>query len=141
MRLGCESAALFAAVATVTGVLGNESSTTDDFGCDLATTGGLPIPLLHIHGTDDATVGYQRVARGIETYRELNRCGAVPIETYSRGTASCVAYPCPAASNVTLCSVEGGGHEWSRTRNVVRKFQPVCMTLQTRQPAVHSVAS
>ena len=32
---------------------------TDDFPCDLESTGGLPIPMLHIHGTGDNTVPYE----------------------------------------------------------------------------------
>ena len=114
LRLGCEAAQLFAAVSTVTGVLGNESPTTDDFECGPGSTGGLSVPMLHIHGTADGTVPYSAVARGVETFRAINRCGETgePVQTYSRGNATCLSY-CPLPlPNVTLCSIAGGGHDW-----------------------------
>ena len=118
LRLGCQSASLFAAVATVTGVLGNESPTTDDFACDLESTGGLPIPMLHIHGTDDGTVGYERVARGIEAYRALNRCTDTgpPTQTYSRVRPSSVVAPHhPAAPRLLPWCLCRGRQRASRT--------------------------
>jgi polyhydroxybutyrate depolymerase len=138
LRLGCQSAPLFAAVATVTGVLGNESPTTDDFPCDIGSTGGLPVPMLHIHGTADSTVPYSAAARGIEVYRALNNCSETgpPIQTYANGAATCASY-CPAPlANVTLCSVEGGGHEWfgSPLCGIVSGNAAGCQDLQsTRQ--------
>ena len=114
MRNGCQAASLFAAVSTVTGVLGNESPSTDDFPCDLTSTGGLSVPLLHIHGTADGTVPYTAVARGIETFRAINSCSDTgePVQTYSRGNATCVSYCPEPLANVTLCSIAGGGHDW-----------------------------
>ena len=120
IRLGCEAAGLFAAVSSVTGVLGNEDPATDQFPCDLESTGGLPMPYLHIHGTADSVVpypgnggGFKRVAETVRPSRALNGCddGGGGTPGYTNNTVSCLSF-CPAdANNVTLCSVEGGGHD------------------------------
>ena len=115
IRLGCTRSSLFAAVASVTGVLGNDSPGTDDFACDFESTGGRPIPFLHIHGTADATVPYSAVQRGIDVFRGLNRCENEPpdgVVTYQRNTTTCRSFCGLSLPNVTLCSVEGGGHDW-----------------------------
>jgi poly(3-hydroxybutyrate) depolymerase len=114
IRLGCTRSSLFAAVCSVTGVLGNDSPSTDDFPCDLASTEGRFVPFLHIHGTADATVPYSAVQRGIDVFRAINRCENEPPEgvvTYQRNTTTCRSFcGASAQTNVTLCSVEGGGH-------------------------------
>ena len=38
IRLGCVDTSLFAAVASVTGTLGNEDPATDEFPCDLQSS-------------------------------------------------------------------------------------------------------
>ena len=114
LRLGCQAAQIFAAVSTVTGVLGNESPSTDDFECGPTSTMGLSVPMLHIHGTADGTVPFAGVARGIQTFRSINRCSGTgdPVQTYSRGNATCFSYCPQPLPNVTLCSIAGGGHDW-----------------------------
>jgi poly(3-hydroxybutyrate) depolymerase len=122
IRLGCQSTALFAAVASVTGVLGNENPRTDEFICDLESSEGRAIPYLHLHGTADRVVpyygrnlaGFKSVAATVSSFRELNHCehGGAGNTTYRRGATTCISY-CPVdTQNVTLCTIAEGGHIW-----------------------------
>ena len=86
---------------------------------------GRDIPYLHLHGTADPTVpydgnggGFKSVAEAVGTFRELNRCeGGDGDVTYQNGATTCISY-CPLDSqNVTLCTVEDGGHVWFREEN------------------------
>jgi polyhydroxybutyrate depolymerase len=120
IRLGCQSANIFAAVGSVTGVLGNEDPQTDEFPCDLESTQGLPIPYFHIHGTADPTVpyngnggGFKSVAETVQTFRGLNACPGGPgVPGYSNGPVSCESWCPDDANNVTLCTIQGGQHVW-----------------------------
>ena len=58
------------------------------------------------------------MAEAVGTFRELNRCeGGDGDVTYQNGATTCVSY-CPLdQNNVTLCTVEDGGHVWFREEN------------------------
>lgn len=137
IRLGCQSTALFAAVASVTGVLGNENPRTDAFTCKLEGTEGRVIPYLHLHGTADAVVpydgrnlvGFKSVAETVSTFRELNHCqhGGAGEITYQRGATTCISY-CPTdVQNVTLCTVEEGRHVWFREADAGIEATAACV--------------
>lgn len=107
-RLGCERADVFAAIASVAGVMGID-------GC--APT--RPVPVLHIHGTADLVVPYdgnltfEPVARTIATWVDRNHCTAAPAESRDRGDVRCMTTAgCRAGAEVTLCTIDGGGHTW-----------------------------
>jgi polyhydroxybutyrate depolymerase len=121
-RLACELSDRVAAVAAVAGPMVLD-------GCRPAR----PVPVLHIHGTDDEFAPYHggRGARSIygqdfpsveqtvRTWVRLNGCPEVPAVTeeppeVADGTRVVrAAYgPCPGGSEVVLLTVEGGGHTW-----------------------------
>ena len=119
IRLGCEDTSLFAAVGSVTGVLGNEDPGADEFPCDLESSSGRPIPYFHIHGTADSVVpyegnggGFKSVADTVATYRELNSCGGDSVPGFINGPVSCESWCGNDINNVTLCTIEAGAHVW-----------------------------
>jgi len=104
-RLGCELADRFAAIGSVSGVLGID-------GCQPSR----PVPVIQIHGTSDPIVpygggglfNYTSVASTISTWRTINGCSAAAQPTYQHGDATCVS----SCGVVTLCTIDGGGHQW-----------------------------
>lgn len=120
IRLGCEASDVFAAVSSVTGVLGNEFAEADQFVCERQ---GRSVPYIHLHGTADevvpfdgrAELGFKSVADTMATFAGINDCrpdGSPP--TFENGFASCRSLECSdsATANTTLCTVELGGHTW-----------------------------
>ena len=105
MRLGCQKSSLFAAVASVTGVLGNDSPGTDDFSCDLASTEGRPIPFLHIHGTADATVPYSAVQRGIDGEQTAGPAASLSSYVSLVSLLENHARPFPLGSAIGYCDI------------------------------------
>jgi polyhydroxybutyrate depolymerase len=87
-------------------------------------TPSVPVPLMHIHGTEDghvpvegglgcgpSGVDYPPLAQTMERRRVANGCEPTSSESFSEGDGTCVAYEgCEA--DVLLCLVEGGGHNW-----------------------------
>jgi polyhydroxybutyrate depolymerase len=120
-RLACEAADVFAAVAPVSGAL-------------LLPAGecrpSRPVPLLHVHGTRDDTVGYAgggRVASFpdvpgvLAAWAARNGCAAEPRQTLAQGAVRCVAWEaCREGAEVALCTVEGGTHTWPGSFNGTR---------------------
>ncbi len=101
-RLACEMSDRIAAIAPVAG--GNITS---------ACNPGRPMPVMHFHGTDDTTVGYQGAASSIAGWAARNGCDSTTQVVYEQGTARCAAYQgCPAGNEVILCTVTGFGHWW-----------------------------
>ena len=104
-RLGCELAGRFAAIGSVSGVLGIDT-------CHPAR----PVPVIQIHGTSDPIVpygggglfDYTSVASTISTWRTIDNCSADAQTISQHGDATCVSY----CGNVTLCTIDGGGHQW-----------------------------
>lgn len=120
-RFVCEAANEFAAVASVSGVLG-----TPPESCKPARA----VPILHVHGTADTTVPYQggpaagglgilagisfrSVAETVSTFKKGFACGEASKPVSQKGDTKCEAWSgCKAGSSIELCTVDGGGHQW-----------------------------
>jgi polyhydroxybutyrate depolymerase len=118
-RLACELADKIAAVAVVAPPAIPE-------GCQPSR----PVPVMHIHGTADPCMPYDGGPGGkcirnsklfetpgaqamIDAWREMYACEPEPTTTFARGSAVCETYsPCLGVAQVTLCTIEGGGHTW-----------------------------
>jgi polyhydroxybutyrate depolymerase len=109
-RLACESANRIAAIAPVAGVMGVAT-------CNPSR----PVPVLHFHGTSDGVVpyggsagfGFPPVTDTIAGWVSRDQCTGMPKETYSKGDVRCETHDtCGGGAEVTLCSVNGGGHTW-----------------------------
>ncbi|HRY14915.1 MAG TPA: PHB depolymerase family esterase [Candidatus Competibacteraceae bacterium] len=115
-RLACEMSDRIAAIATVAATM-----TTPQ--CRPAR----PVPVLHIHGTEDNNVPldggrgeysarmahYPSVYDTLKDWRRFNHCSPEH-RNYSEGPEGrCEAYEqCQDSASVTLCLIEGGGHVW-----------------------------
>jgi polyhydroxybutyrate depolymerase len=111
-RNGCESADLFAAIAPVAGVIGIPQQ---------ACAPSRPVPVIHFYGTADSLVPYAgggalgspSVADTDAGWAARNGCTGAPVTTYQQGLVHCETHEaCDAGTQVTLCTVEGGGHCW-----------------------------
>lgn len=107
-RLGCELADRVAAIAPVSG--GNLIA-----GC----TPARPIAVLYFHGTADTIVPYAggyglpAAAKTFSEWGARNGCTGSPVTTFTNGAVHCETYAaCAAGVEVTLCTIEGGGHQW-----------------------------
>ena len=110
-RLGCESADLFAAIASVSGTFGVDSCSPSR-----------PVSVLHIHGKADGIVkfggdptrGWSSVATVIDAWVRADRCALDDArEVYARGAARCVrSGACEGGVEVTLCRDDRAGHTW-----------------------------
>jgi polyhydroxybutyrate depolymerase len=109
-RIGCELADQVAAIAPVAGVLGVSTCTPSR-----------PMPVMHFHGTADPLVpydgstvlGFISVADSIAGWVARDGCTGSPVQTYANGDATCDTYQtCAAGADVTLCTIQGGGHTW-----------------------------
>lgn len=106
-RLACEMADRIAAAAPVAGTIAVDP-------CRPAR----PIPVLHIHGTADATVpyegGWSKGAREtMVEWAERNGCDPTSATTFQNGDSRCETWSgCEGGADVVLCTVEGGGHTW-----------------------------
>ena len=109
-RIGCELADRIAAVAPVAGVLGVATCTPSR-----------PMPVIHFHGTADTLVpyngstmnGFISVPDDFAAWGMRDACTDTPSTTYSMGDVSCSSYlSCGGGAQVTLCTVQNGGHTW-----------------------------
>jgi polyhydroxybutyrate depolymerase len=109
-RLGCELSDRIAAIAPVAGVMGIPTCTP-----------ARAVSVMEFHGTSDPLVpydgdpaiGYTSVADTVAGWVKRDGCQAAPATTYSKGDATCVTYgQCTANAEVTLCTIQGGGHTW-----------------------------
>jgi polyhydroxybutyrate depolymerase len=125
-RLACQLSDRIAAIAAVSGGMGNRDldtlpSPTTLFECNPTR----PVPILHIHGTQDACypfdggwgplslLTFEAVPVTIADWVTRNGCSAgEPTKVFTNGAASCFLYPCPDAGQVELCEIDGGGHYW-----------------------------
>ncbi|MBW2523099.1 MAG: prolyl oligopeptidase family serine peptidase, partial [Deltaproteobacteria bacterium] len=106
-RLACEAGDVFAAVAPVSYPL----DFTPFSGCQPSR----PMPVMHLHGTNDLVVPYGGGLNAPATpdsfnyWGQVNGCSGLPTETYTKGSSHCDTYDsCDAGVEVTLCTVNGG---------------------------------
>jgi polyhydroxybutyrate depolymerase len=109
-RIGCELADRVAAVAPVAGVNGMAT-------CAPAR----PMPVMHFHGTADtlvpyngsSTLGFIAVPDSFAQWAARDMCTGDPVETFRNGDSHCSTYQqCAGGADVTLCTVDNGGHTW-----------------------------
>ncbi|HSO31769.1 MAG TPA: PHB depolymerase family esterase [Labilithrix sp.] len=110
-RLACELSDQIAAIAPVSGVLGVSPCTPKR-----------PVPVLHIHGTSDLLVPYAGggaalsppVQDSVDAFRTKDACPAGDGKVvFEKDVVSCTSWgPCATGSDVELCTVTGGGHQW-----------------------------
>lgn len=109
-RLACELSDRIAAIAPVAGVVGITT-------CNPTR----PVPVFEVHGTSDNVVPYngggfngnEPVATTINRWATHNGCTAAPATTFDHGDATCVTRGgCTDGADVTLCTIDGGGHQW-----------------------------
>jgi polyhydroxybutyrate depolymerase len=115
-RLACELADRLAAIAPVAGT-------------DLTThcSPTRPIAVMHTHGTADghvpwdggagcgptAQVAFTSVPETIERWQARNGCSTTKSVTLTQGDGRCETYQaCKAGADITLCTIDGGGHSW-----------------------------
>jgi polyhydroxybutyrate depolymerase len=116
-RLACEAADRFAAIASVTGSMADNTFAA----CDPSRV----VPVLQIHGTADLTVPYEgsststAIADVVAFWRANNECPELPVvsdfpDLESEGcTVQAERYfPCRDWSEMLLYRVDGGGHTW-----------------------------
>lgn len=123
-RIACELSERVAAIATVAGVLGIAPEA-----CEPARS----VPVLQIHGDADPTVpyaggspmgweilypdvpapSYRSAAETASFWREHDGCASTRTQVFKEGDATCERYDdCQDDSEVTLCTISGGGHTW-----------------------------
>ena len=109
-RLACEMSTRIAAVAPVAGVLGISTCAPTR-----------PVPIMHFHGTLDPLVpyagstvlGFPSVPDTFAGWAKRQSCVGDALETYRKVDTHCATYnACAQGSEVTLCTVDGGGHTW-----------------------------
>jgi polyhydroxybutyrate depolymerase len=120
-RFVCEAADVFAAVASVSGVLGLPPEECKP---------SRPVPIFHIHGTADKTVAFtgggaagglgalvnikfRSVADSVGTFQSQWSCAATSKELVSEGDTRCEEWNgCQGKARIELCTVTDGGHQW-----------------------------
>jgi polyhydroxybutyrate depolymerase len=114
-RLACELKGRLAAVASVAGSLPSEVAAR----CHTAG-----ISVLHIHGTADRIVPWDggetssggsivSVDATVRQWANAAKCSDAATVTLKEGNVECQSYSnCTDGTEVTLCSVAGGGHTW-----------------------------
>ena len=117
-RLACEMTDTIAAIASIAGGVQIPE-------CNPSR----PIAVLEFHGTDDRSVKYEGGTCGISatgqsysckpvedvmlSWAKRNSCNITPKITYDKGDTTCKTYSsCSNGVEVTLCTIEGGGHTW-----------------------------
>ncbi len=118
LRLACEAADLVAAVASGSGAIGiNENGGGTNSASDfVACSPSERVSVLELHGTQDALVPFRLHEPALAHFARSNGCEAMTTPAASpasSGDTSCVTYPtCPPGTEVTGCTVTGGGHVW-----------------------------
>lgn len=116
-RLACHASDVFAAIASVSGVMGIDPSTC---------TPKRAVPVLQIHGTSDNVVPYKggralfvgpeyrSVATTMTAWRDKDACPATPTTTAApKDKVTCQSWgPCTQGAAVELCTIDGGDHKW-----------------------------
>lgn len=122
-RLACELSDRIAAVAPIASNLVLEKEQ-----CKLSR----PISVMHFQGTADRIVPYsggpsdptlprvfvvggpyESIQTTVDFFASLNSCTADKKITYQKGEVACQTQNiCSGATEVTLCTIDGGGHTW-----------------------------
>ena len=107
-RLACELPDRIAAIAPVAG--GNLMTTCEP---------SRPIAILHMHGTADTEVPFEGdadhppIPDTIAGWVERNGCTGDAVQTFKQGDTHCDTHKnCKGGVEVTLCTIEDGGHTW-----------------------------
>lgn len=109
-RLACEMPDVFAAVASVAGILAYSPCQAQQ-----------PIAVLHMHGLADPILPYKGggafairpVEEIMSSWAELDGCGGSPTVDNPAKTVKHTTYAsCQAGTAVELYAIEGGGHDW-----------------------------
>jgi polyhydroxybutyrate depolymerase len=124
-RLACELSNKIAAIAAVSGGMGNMDLDKTPPVMLFPCNPDRQVPVLHIHGTQDACypfdggwgplslVTFESAPSTVQDWAARNGCSSSPPSTVlSHGAATCELYPCPHAGEVELCTIDGGGHYW-----------------------------
>lgn len=127
-RLACDLSDRIAAIAAGSGTMPNSILPN----CNPER----PVPVMHVHGTDDGTVPYAgspllglgSVEATIDKWVDLNSCAATPTiesvpDAASDGLTIEKAYynQCEASSEVVLYTVTGMGHSWLGSANDIHE--------------------
>jgi polyhydroxybutyrate depolymerase len=111
-RLACELSNRIAAIAPVAGVLGVPTCTPSR-----------AVSVMHFHGTSDLLVPYDgiddtdrkfpSVPATRDGWAKRDGCTDAPRTTFENGDVKCTTQDqCTSGAEVTLCTVDGGGHTW-----------------------------
>ena len=124
-RLACELSDKIAAIAAVSGGMGNMDLDKMPPAMLFPCNPGRQVPVLHVHGTQDACypfdggwgplslVTFESAPSTVQDWAMRNGCSSNPPTTVlSHGAATCELYACPHAGEVELCMIDGGGHYW-----------------------------
>ena len=124
-RLACELSDKIAAIAAVSGGIGNVDLDVMPPETLFQCNPSRQVPVMHIHGTQDACYPFDggfgplslatfiSAPTTVEGWLTRNGCSTgPPTNVLSNGAASCNLYPCPHAGEVEFCTIDGGGHYW-----------------------------
>jgi polyhydroxybutyrate depolymerase len=124
-RLACQLSDKIAAITAVSGGIGNVDLDMTPPETLFPCNPGRKVPVLHIHGTQDAcypydggwgplsVVTFESVSVTIQNWLALNGCSPnPPTPVLTKGSTTCQLYPCPHEGDVELCTIDGGGHYW-----------------------------
>jgi len=123
--LACKSTKCFAAIASVAGTMTDSVYNT--------CTPAFHLPVLQIHGTSDnivnfnGSLGNKSATDVVDYWKSFNGCNAAPIITslpntslLDFSTVQLLDYsPCLNDNLVQMLKVNGGGHQWPGTSNLL----------------------
>lgn len=107
-QLACDHGDRIAAIAAV-------AAGDVTLGCEP----GVPVPLLHFHGTADWIVPYDgnlvlpSARASVSGWaRKVNACDTEPELAFAVGDVTCERWQCDPSADASLCTLDGGGHTW-----------------------------
>ncbi len=84
---------------------------------DEVDSGYTAVPVMALHGTNDAVVAYEPsiifdgAEKNLSTWARLNGCSGEPAETWRSGASVAMTYQtCDGGSEVSLVTIDGGRH-------------------------------
>ncbi|MBX3162046.1 MAG: hypothetical protein KF773_39150 [Deltaproteobacteria bacterium] len=100
-KLACEMADRIAAIGPVAGLL-----------LQSPCSPSRPVPVMMVNGTSDNLSLYQFVGQAVTFWKGKNGCTTEGV-SFQNGDTTCVTQGgCTGGADVTLCTVDGGGHQW-----------------------------